>query len=214
MDLTKFAERIREVRRDLNMNQEDFATMIKISRASLSFYETAARTPDIVTLRNLCEATGISAYYFLGMSDSKHDDNAGAVDALHLSENAVSKIKDDDVLRAVLNCLLENSDIDRIITLLATLREASKITFNAQHFGFLQEYIVDKSKREIGNLIFNAICVRSASDKLFTETPLINLEHEQTDATMSMLYSVLADSSPVAKAHAARHGSTPAKEET
>lgn len=200
MDLAMFAERLREVRRDFKMNQEDFAAMIKVSRASLSFYETAARTPDIITLRNLCEATGVSANYFLGMSNSKHDENANIVDTLHLSENSIKKIENDDVLQAILNCMLESDLIDKIIKLIATLREASIMAVDSQSPDFVQQYAAHVSKRELGELTYNAIAAHSASDKPFTTQPLINLDWERNRATFAMLMSLADDDHPAIKA--------------
>ena len=66
-----FAERLHEIRGD--MNQNEFSELTGISRASISNYENGHRTPDITALRQLHEATGISVNYMLGISDTKHD---------------------------------------------------------------------------------------------------------------------------------------------
>lgn len=62
-----FKYRLKELRG--NRNQNDVAREIGISRASLSYYETGDRKPDINTLHALAQYYQVSSDYLLGLTD-------------------------------------------------------------------------------------------------------------------------------------------------
>lgn len=65
--LPVFALRLSELRGD--RTQADFADLLGISRASISLYESGARTPDGAVLRKIGEKLNVSCDYLLGISD-------------------------------------------------------------------------------------------------------------------------------------------------
>jgi transcriptional regulator with XRE-family HTH domain len=71
MDVTElrhtFAERIKELRGEMGLNQGEFADKVGVSRGAMSYYEQEARTPDIAVLRAICEKCGVSADYLTGL---------------------------------------------------------------------------------------------------------------------------------------------------
>ena len=87
-----FPKRLREVREETGLSQADFASKIGISRASLSYYENGTRTPDIYLLRSIHEATGVSVYYLLGITDTKNDNFFQLQKDTGLSERALSTL--------------------------------------------------------------------------------------------------------------------------
>ena len=62
-----FAERIKELRGELGLNQGEFADKVGVSRGAMSYYEQEARTPDIAVLHAICEKCGVSADYLTGL---------------------------------------------------------------------------------------------------------------------------------------------------
>lgn len=65
---TVFPERLKTLRESRGLKQEDFAEQLGVARASLSYYESGKRTPDIHFLSKVCEVTGCSSDYLLGYS--------------------------------------------------------------------------------------------------------------------------------------------------
>ena len=62
-------DRISELRRKLNMSQEDLADILGTSRPSISIWETGKGQPDMNNLRELAAALKTSAAYLLGETD-------------------------------------------------------------------------------------------------------------------------------------------------
>ena len=67
-DVTKiFSYRLKKLRGEKNQN--DVARDIGISRATLSYYESGERKPDINTLYALANYYNVSSDYLIGLSD-------------------------------------------------------------------------------------------------------------------------------------------------
>ena len=70
-----FSERLRAFRKKKNLTQAELADLAGIARASVTFYEREkpdqSRLPDIDILYRMCRATGVSADYFLGLTDKE-----------------------------------------------------------------------------------------------------------------------------------------------
>jgi len=66
-----WGDRVRKVRRDLKLEQEQFARMIGVTQKTLASWETGARTPrDSVALAQTIEAqTGVPAIWMLGLDE-------------------------------------------------------------------------------------------------------------------------------------------------
>ena len=89
-DITNiFSSRLKYLRG--NRNQDDVAKELGISRASLSYYETGARKPDINTLYALAKYYNVSSDYLLGLSEasSPRINTQAIVNQTGLSELAV-----------------------------------------------------------------------------------------------------------------------------
>ena len=56
----KVGERIKELRRDKNLSQEEFAAEIGLSRSYLSLLETARQDPSLSTLFRVAKVLGLS----------------------------------------------------------------------------------------------------------------------------------------------------------
>lgn len=61
-----FGDRLREIRKELGMSQEEFAKKLGTSKQVLSRYETNQRAPKITLARDYAEKLGVSLDYMLG----------------------------------------------------------------------------------------------------------------------------------------------------
>ncbi len=79
--------RIRELRKQLNMKQEDLADLLLVKRQAVSKYELGQLDLDTETIRRLCEIFHVTADYLLGFSDfpapAVSDDDAALLAAYH-----------------------------------------------------------------------------------------------------------------------------------
>lgn len=75
MEKTKKApNRIREERKDKNMNIDELAKMIGVSRATINNYETGTHDPKLTTWKALSDIFDVPIGYLQGVSDVKNLD--------------------------------------------------------------------------------------------------------------------------------------------
>lgn len=60
-----FASKIKELRKNQNLTQQDLADILKVSRSSISKWETKASYPDITTLVQISDHFSVSLDYLL-----------------------------------------------------------------------------------------------------------------------------------------------------
>lgn len=65
--------RIKELRKSCNFNQEKLASMLGVTQANLSGWENGKWEPDNTSLIKLCEIFNCSADYLLGISNIKKE---------------------------------------------------------------------------------------------------------------------------------------------
>lgn len=73
--MTCLADKIRENRERLGLNQEQLSELVGVSRRSVIAYETGAATPREKTMRKIAEALGVTQYYLT--HDDCEDPEAG-----------------------------------------------------------------------------------------------------------------------------------------
>ena len=66
-----FGERLRELRREMDMTQDEFATLLGSTKQVLSRYETNQRSPKITLVQQYAEKLNISVDYLLGDSEDE-----------------------------------------------------------------------------------------------------------------------------------------------
>jgi|ERR1700730_5858875 transcriptional regulator with XRE-family HTH domain len=64
-----YGDRIAELREKRALTQEELASKLGISRASLSHYETSRREPDYETINKIATFFNVSVDYILGRTD-------------------------------------------------------------------------------------------------------------------------------------------------
>ena len=67
-----FSERLREVRRQKNLDQTRLSKLTGIPATSISHLETRRRSPSIGTLYSLAVALDVSMDFLVGRTDSPH----------------------------------------------------------------------------------------------------------------------------------------------
>ena len=66
------AIRLRELRKEKNMTQEELAKLINSTKANISKYETGKVEPNIETIRFFAEYFDVSIDYLLGDTNVRH----------------------------------------------------------------------------------------------------------------------------------------------
>ena len=85
--------RIREGRKNLNMNQEEFGVKIGVSKPSISNYELGHKNPCLETLIKIADLLNVSVDYLLGRDISVINEDT--------SENITLSSSDIQILNAI-----------------------------------------------------------------------------------------------------------------
>ena len=64
-----FGERLRELRNEKGLRQEDVGKIVGVVKSAVSQWESGERTPDAFTLQNLADYFSVTIDYLLGRTD-------------------------------------------------------------------------------------------------------------------------------------------------
>ncbi|WP_126990601.1 helix-turn-helix domain-containing protein [Candidatus Kurthia intestinigallinarum] len=64
-------DRLKKLRKEKKLTQQDLASKINVTHVSISGYESGRRSPDTDTLQKLADYFEVSTDYLLGRSDSE-----------------------------------------------------------------------------------------------------------------------------------------------
>ncbi len=67
--MNKFAERLKELRKEYNVTQDKLSADTKISQAAISSYENGLQSPTIDVVVVFCKYFKVSADYLIGLVD-------------------------------------------------------------------------------------------------------------------------------------------------
>lgn len=67
-----FGNRLRDLRHEQHMRQEDLAKHLQISKSSVGMYERGEREPSLVTLRTIADFFHVTTDYLLGRTDDRN----------------------------------------------------------------------------------------------------------------------------------------------
>ena len=73
--MVKFGDRVKELRKEKGIPQEDFAKAIGVSKGTVSVWERGVRIPEFDTLDGLCDYFTVPLGYLLGTSDDRQYNN-------------------------------------------------------------------------------------------------------------------------------------------
>ncbi|WP_017187232.1 helix-turn-helix domain-containing protein [Alkalibacillus haloalkaliphilus] len=85
-------KRLRDIRKQKNMTQEEVAKKIEVGRTTYAMYEQGRREPDYETLKKICELFEVSYDYLLNGSEQSNE-NLYFFDLEGLSEEQIEEIK-------------------------------------------------------------------------------------------------------------------------
>lgn len=112
--------RIKQERTKRGLSQTELGRLCSSSRASISCYERAQRSPDISILIKFAQIFNTSIDYLIGLTSNAEPDNRVIGATLGLSDNAIETLKelkenkcsyDEEVLYAI-NLLLDTDNYD------------------------------------------------------------------------------------------------------
>ena len=75
--MVEFGVRLRKLRKDRNLTQDQLATLIGVKNSVISFYEVGERIPSPEVLKKLALALHVSSDYLLGIERSETLDVSG-----------------------------------------------------------------------------------------------------------------------------------------
>ncbi len=67
-----FGERLKELRRNNKLTQQELANILKVSASTIGMYEQGRRSPDTGTLNEVAEYFDVSVDWLLGRIDLSH----------------------------------------------------------------------------------------------------------------------------------------------
>lgn len=72
-----FPERLRQLRNEQGMSQEQLGTLLSMSKGTISMYETGKRQPDPKTTQRIADIFHVSVDYLWGRTDVRQHDDEG-----------------------------------------------------------------------------------------------------------------------------------------
>ena len=75
--MVEFGSRLRKLRKEINLTQEQLASLIGVKNSVISFYEVGERLPSPDVLRKLALALHVSTDYLLGIERGESLDLGG-----------------------------------------------------------------------------------------------------------------------------------------
>lgn len=114
-----FKDRLKEVRQSLGLTQAQMARLMKVSRATVGFYENGERLPDISVLCTLVLNTDVSPGYYIGITDSKKIEYESATAITGLDDEAIDTIIAAD--KSAVNALVKHPDFIKMVDGLSML---------------------------------------------------------------------------------------------
>jgi transcriptional regulator with XRE-family HTH domain len=86
--IATFSTRLKQLRQQMNLRQEQVAKLIGVNKSAISFYENGTRQPSYEILLRIANLYRVSVDYLLGQTNSR------AVDLTGLSEEEATLICD------------------------------------------------------------------------------------------------------------------------
>lgn len=117
MENITFGERLKKIRVDNNISQNELAKYLEITPSSLSYYENEVRTPPITIINKLVNRFNVSANWLLGIETSNKDlktyaDVLAALVPILELENIWAMSINEVSLQEYLDCINDPEDKD------------------------------------------------------------------------------------------------------
>lgn len=108
--MATFEERLKQLRLEKHVRQEDIATAVNVSKGTVSIWERGGRRPEFETLDRLCEYFNTTLGYLLGNNDERYPQEP---DELMMAITASGD--EEDALRSLAQMLVRLSKRSREI---------------------------------------------------------------------------------------------------
>jgi transcriptional regulator with XRE-family HTH domain len=73
------SKRLKQLRDEINLTQEELAKLLNLSRGTYAHYELGKRQPDYDTLMSIANFFEVSVDYLLGNSDSRNSNTSDEI---------------------------------------------------------------------------------------------------------------------------------------
>ncbi|MGI6435501.1 MAG: helix-turn-helix domain-containing protein [Syntrophomonadaceae bacterium] len=80
-----FAQRLKEIREERGLSQEDVGRMAGLSKATISKYEAACHPPKLIHAVAIAEALNVDFSYLTGFTDNRYVQETSIINDLYLS---------------------------------------------------------------------------------------------------------------------------------
>jgi transcriptional regulator with XRE-family HTH domain len=155
MDLLKtFAERLLGLREDMGdeYSRQRVANDLRITRASLEYYEKGLRMPDIEKLSMIADYYNVSADYLLGRTDVRNTDRSihSVSECTGISEKAAEKLCTIGKKYISVTMFLEDEGAEKLFAML------NEVIMNKFYYRFFDCEIRERLKTNIGELCEHA----------------------------------------------------------
>lgn len=146
----RFAKRLKEIREAAGLTQAQFASELKVSRGTISYYEKGERTPDIEFLDSLDNyfAGNLSLDFILGNTDNMKEEHRNMYDIYGLTDEACGILDRDPDIGHLISAILGHQDFDVIISLYEKMIENYK-SFDTTQLGYISFLVADLLNRII-----------------------------------------------------------------
>lgn len=88
-----FAQRLRYIREERGLSQEDVGRLAGLSKATISKYEAASHPPKLVHAVAIADALGVGFSYLIGFTDNRYVRETSMITELFLALPEESKIE-------------------------------------------------------------------------------------------------------------------------
>ena len=121
-----FGKRLRALREQRGLRQEDIGKVINVGKSAVSQWESGARIPDLETVNRLSSYFGVSVDYLLGRTDSRetpqHDKiNTSADEVTELLETLHKRPEMKMLFSITKNATKE--DIEKAVKIIEALKD-------------------------------------------------------------------------------------------
>ena len=187
-----FPERLREIRREMDVTQDEFAQRVGVSRASLGYYENGDRIPDIVTLANIHKATGVSIYYLLGLTGQRNDGLNTVKKETGLSDKAIAQLKENEAIVPVLNRLFESDAMDDLSQNLVSALDtsASYLSEDDETVANGMSEAFDRYILRARNILRSVFTAKDANDMIYINGMSMGVTRPILDSIINKLKSL------------------------
>ncbi|MDN4593541.1 helix-turn-helix domain-containing protein [Polycladomyces subterraneus] len=107
-----FPSRLKQLRRQKNLTQEQLGQQVGVTKVSISLYESGRRNPDLETITKIADVLEVSVDYLLGRTDAP--DRTIAATAVGVGDPKICRWFE-ELLRAPQECREELKKIWDII---------------------------------------------------------------------------------------------------